>query len=88
MAIKEPVFYYRKYRVTPTVEYVPCLPVADKIHPTATRIPKGSEITFLTKYDNELVKVSFTTDSSKDEYHVLAMQDFLCENLLPIFRTN
>ena len=88
MAIKEPVFIYRKYGVTPTVEYIPCLPMVDNVHPTATRIPKGSEVKFLSKYDNELVKVSFQKENSKDEFYVLVMTDFLCENLLPIYRKN
>lgn len=94
MAIKEPIFRYRKYRVTPTVEYIPCLPCTrptlnnpfQLTQLTATRIPKGAEVTFLEKYDNELVEVVFRIDSSKDEYHVLVMNDFICENLLPIYK--
>lgn len=88
MAIKEPVFVYRKYRVTPTVEYVPCLPISDNLHPTATRIPKGAEVIFVNKYDNELVKISFQKENSKEEFYALAISDFLCENLLPIYRKN
>ena len=90
MAIKEPVFMYRKYRVSPNIEYIPCLPVQDKTHPTATRIPKGAEITFLTKYDNELVKIQFKKESisGADEYVVLAMNDFVCDNVLPIYMRN
>ena len=90
MAIKEPVYNYRKYRVTPNIEYIPCLPVKDAKHPTATRIPKGAEITFLTDYDNDLVKVQFKKESisDADEYVVLAMKDFVCENVLPIYMRN
>jgi len=91
MAIKEPVFNYRKYRVTPTLEYIPCLPCKptttnNPYQLTATRIPKGAEVTFLAKYDNELVEVMFRNDSSKDEYRVLVMNDFICEHLLPIYK--
>jgi hypothetical protein len=90
MAIKEPVFGYKKYRVSPNVEYIPCLPVQDNVHPTATRIPKGAELTFLNKYDNELVKIQFKKESVSDanEYVVLAMRDFVCDNVLPIYMRN
>jgi len=94
MAIKEPVFSYRKYRVTPNVDYIPCLPVKKSLgfvlqdFSTATRIPKGAEVTFVAKYDNDLVEVRFTVENSKEFYHVLVMSDFICENLLPIFRKN
>lgn len=91
MAIKEPIFMYRKYRVSPNIEYIPCLPVQDKVHPTATRIPKGAELTFLSKYDNELVKIQFKTEyisGAGAEYIVLAMKDFVCDNVLPIYMRN
>lgn len=93
MAIKEPVFHNRIYRVTPNVDYIPCLPVAKSLNfvqefSTATRIPKGAVVTFLAKYDNDLVEVKFTVEGSKGSYHVLVMNDFICENLLPIYRKN
>ncbi len=86
MPIKEPIYGYRKYRVTANVEYIPCLPVKG-VH-TATRIPKGAELSFLRKFDNELSEVIFRKENEdeKIEYHVLVMVDFLCENLLPIYR--
>jgi len=84
MAIKEPVFVYRKYRVSPNVEYIPCLPVNDRNLPTATRIPKGVELTFVSKYDTDLVKIHFKSESS-EEFIVLAVYQFVCENVLPIF---
>ena len=92
MAIKEPIFFTRKYRVTPTVDYIPCLPVKkpnDWYGPndsTATRIPKGAEVVFIEKYDNELVEVRFNVEGNKENFHVLVMNDFLCDNLLPLFR--
>ena len=88
MAIKEPVFMYRKYRVSPNVEYIPCLPVRDNVHPTATRIPKGSELTFLSIYDNDLVKVQFKKENGSDEFVALAMKEFVCDNVLPIYMRN
>jgi hypothetical protein len=86
MAIKEPVFVYRKYQVTPHVEYIPCLPITDLDFPTCTRIPRGAELTFMSKYDNELVRIAFHSAASKEEYHVVAMLAAVCENVLPLYR--
>jgi len=88
MAIKEPVFVYRKYRVTSNIEWIPCLPVKDQNFPTATRIPKGAEVTFLSKYDNDLVKIQFKKEDGIDEFVVLAMREFVCDYLLPIYKRN
>jgi hypothetical protein len=91
MAIKEPVFNWRKYMVTQTVEYIPCLPVRQPEYShsnelTSTRVPKGAEVTFIKKYDNELVEIVYRIDSSKEIYRVLVVSDFICEYLLPLYK--
>lgn len=89
MAIKEPMFKWRKYMVTPNVDYIPCLPIRRSEHSnhlTSTRVPKGAEVTFMDKYDDVLVEISYRIDSSKDEYRVLVVSDFICEHLLPLYK--
>ena len=84
MAIKEPVYIYRKYRVSSNIEYIPCLPFRDNNHPTTTKIPKGAEIIFLRNYDNELVTIQFDAK----EYVVLALKALVCDNVLPVYMRN
>lgn len=89
MAIKDPVFKWRKYMVTPGVEYIPCLPVRQSEYSndlTSTRVPKGAEVTFMNKYDNELVEIIYRVDSSKEVFRVLVVSDFICEYLLPLYK--
>lgn len=90
MAITEDrvVYHYRKYRVSSIVEFIPCVPVPNKN--TATRIPKGSEVTFIRKIDNELDEVLFVNpDKPMDkEANVIVMRSLACECLLPYFKRN
>lgn len=88
MAIKEPVFYSRHYRVMGPVEYIPCLPVNGAIKPI-TRIPKGSDLIFTRKIDNELYEVEFEdADSAALGRHRAMIMNVAFEWLLPIFRRN
>lgn len=81
--IKEPVFHYREYLVGSDVEYLPCLPTREGTSPI-TRIPSGTNITFLSKVDECLFKVRYT-DRFKREYVGLVIQSAL-DCLLPIRR--
>lgn len=88
MAIKEPVFHYRHYRVMGPVEYIPCLPVNDGGFP-ATRIPKGSDLIFTRKIDNELYEVEFEdSDNAQLGKRKAMIMDVAFDWLLPIFRRN
>ena len=80
------VYNYRKYKVSSNVEFIPCLPIPAKN--TATRIPKGAEVTFVRKIDNELDEVCFC---DPDVYNdkgasVIVMRALACECLLPFFK--
>jgi len=86
MAIKEPVMYYRKYQVTPSVEYLPCLPTKDF---PFTRIPRGSEIIFVHKIDNILYEVEFVDPMSENRKPckvIITSMGF--EFMLPLYKRN
>jgi len=86
MAIKEPVYHYRQYRVSSNVEFIPCLPVCGP-KPTATRIQKGDILVFIRKIDATLSEVEFENpDDSSFGKHCALISHSAFEWLLPIFK--
>ena len=86
MAIKNPTLYYKKYKVTPSVEYLPCLPTKDC---PITRIPKNSEVVFISKIDEDLYEVDFVDpDILHDQPKRVKIGALGLDHMLPIYRRN